>query len=285
MSDARTHGRRVARRRLIDAAVFGLLLAYALWSLFPVLWVALTSLKNNRQALETPPSLIFEPVLSNFPGVFERIHEFPVVIVNSIAIAAASTFTIVALALPAAYGLSRFVTARRRLVGVAILSSRAFPPIAIAIPLFLLMQAVGLIDTQLAVVLANVSFSLPFAIWMFYGFIESLSVEIEDAARIDGASRLVILTRIIFPLILPGIGATAILVSIVAWREFLFPLVLTSRDARTLPVVVGEFITEFGINWGELSAFAMITIVPVAVFTIFAGRHLIQGVSGGGVKG
>jgi multiple sugar transport system permease protein len=270
---------------LVTVAVYGFLLAYVLWSLFPVLWVALTSLKNNRQALETPPSLFFDPVLTNYAGVFERVHEFPAVIVNSIVITAGSTLMIVALALPAAYGLSRFVRVDRRLVGIAILSTRAFPPIAIAIPLFLLMQAAGLIDTRQSVILANVSFSLPFAVWMFYGFIESLPIEIEEAARIDGASRLTILARIILPLILPGIGATAILVSIVAWREFLFPLVLTSRDARTLPVVVGEFITEFGINWGELSAFAVITIVPVAVFSIFAGKYLIRGFSGGGVKG
>jgi multiple sugar transport system permease protein len=272
------------RRRLTAVTIYGLLLAYTVWSLFPVLWVGLTSVKNNRQALETPPSLIFEPVLANYPGVFDRVEDLPSVIFNSILIAAGGTFVIIVLALPAAYGLSRFVHSRRRIIGVAILSTRAFPPIAIAIPLFLLIQAAGFIDTPQAVILANVSFSMPFAIWMFYGFIESLSIDVEEAARIDGASRLTILTRIIFPLILPGIGATAILVSIVAWREFLYPLVLTSRDARTLPVVVGEFITEFGINWGELCAFAMITIVPLMIFSVFASKYLIQGFSGSAAK-
>jgi multiple sugar transport system permease protein len=120
---------------------------------------------------------------------------------------------------------------------------------------------------------------------MFYGFIESLPIEIEEAALIDGANRLTILWRIVFPLILPGISATAILVSIVAWREFLYPLILTSRDARTLPVVVGEFITEFGINWGELCAFAVITILPMVAFALFSWKYLVRGFTGGGVTG
>ena len=114
---------------------------------------------------------------------------------------------------------------------------------------------------------------------------EALSIEIEEAALIDGASRVTILWRIVLPIIAPGIAATAILVSIVAWREFLYPLVLTSRDARTLPVVVGEFITEFGINWGELCAFAMITIVPVTLFALFGWKYLVRGFVGGGVTG
>ncbi len=285
MSANRDQRMRTARRRLIRVGIYGFLGAYALWSLFPIAWVALTSLKNNAEALETPPSLVFQPIFSNYANAVARVDNFGAVMQNSVIIAAGSTLVIVLLALPAAYGLSRFIHARRSVVGIVILSTRAFPPIAIAIPLFLLMQSVGLLDTRQAVILANVSFSLPFAIWMFYGFIESLSIEIEEAARLDGASRMTILTRIVIPLILPGVGATAILVSIVAWREFLFPLILTSRDARTLPVVVGDFVTSFGTNWGELCAFAIITIVPVSVFAVFAGKYLVQGFSSGGVKG
>jgi multiple sugar transport system permease protein len=265
--------------------VYTLLIGYAIWSLFPVVWVALSSLKTNVQVLAMPPQLLFEPTLENYPGVFERVRDLPRIILNSILIAAGGTALIVVLALPAAYGLSRFVHARRTAIGATILSTRGFPPIAIAIPLFLLMLNANLIDTHVSVILANVSYSLPFAIWMFYGFVEALSVEIEEAALIDGASRLTILWRIVLPIIAPGIAATAILVSIVAWREFLYPLVLTSRDARTLPVVVGEFVTEFGINWGELCAFAMITIVPVTLFALFGWRYLVRGFVGGGVTG
>lgn len=272
-------------RRLASLTVYGLLIAYAVWSLFPVAWVALTSFKTNVQALAIPPQLIFEPTLANYGGAIDRIDRFPNVVLNSLVIAAGSTLAIVVLALPAAYGLSRFVHARRSLIGATILSARGFPPIAVAIPLFLLMLNANLIDTHVAVIAANVSFSLPFAIWMFYGFIQSLSLEIEEAALLDGASRVTILSRIVLPIIAPGVAATAILVSIVAWREFLYPLVLTSRDARTLPIVVGEFVTAFGTNWGELSAFAVMTIVPVAAFAIFSWKYLVRGFVGGGTTG
>jgi len=277
------HGRRTAD--LAAAVAYGVLLIYAAWSLFPVVWVALTSFKTNVQALAVPPALIFEPTLANYGGAIDRVDDFPRVVMNSLVIAAGSTLVIVVLALPAAYGLSRFVHARRTLIGATILSARGFPTIAVAIPLFLLMLNANLLDTHVSVIAANVSFSLPFAIWMFYGFIEAVSVEIEEAALLDGASRLTVLARIVFPIIVPGVAATAILVSIVAWREFLYPLVLTSREARTLPLVVGEFITAVGTDWGQLCAFAVMTIAPVAIFAVFSWKYLVRGFVGGGVSG
>jgi multiple sugar transport system permease protein len=273
------------RRRAFTALMYGFLVVYAAVSLFPVVWVLLTSFKNNLQALETPPKLFFQPTFGNYPDAVDRVFRFPQVFANSLLVAAAGTAVIIALAVPAGYGISRFLAVRRTRFGLAVISARTIPGVALAIPLFLLMQSAGLIDTRTSVVAANVAFSLPFAIWMIYGFIEAVPLELEEAARLDGASRLVVLLRIVVPLALPGIGATAILTSIVAWREFLFPLVLTSRDARTLPVVVGQFITEFGINWGELCAFAMMTILPVIIFSALVGKYLVQGFTGGGVKG
>jgi ABC-type glycerol-3-phosphate transport system permease component len=278
-----------SRRRSIPAstiAAYGVLLAYAAWSVFPVLWVALTSFKTNVQALAIPPQLVFTPTLANYGGAIDRVDDFPRVVFNSLFIAAGSTLVIVVLALPAAYGLSRFVHARRTAIGATILSARGFPTIAVAIPLFLLMLNANLLDTHVSVIAANVSFSLPFAIWMFYSFIQAVSFEIEEAALLDGASRLTVLVRIVFPIIIPGVAATAILVSIVAWREFLYPLVLTSREARTLPLVVGEFITAVGTDWGQLCAFAVMTIAPVAIFAVFSWKYLVRGfVGGGGVSG
>lgn len=273
------------RKRAWLAAVYAFLVLYAVWSLFPVIWVFLTSFKTNVQALATPPQVFFEPTFDNYPGVFETVFQFPRIFLNSVIIAAVGTAVIIVLAVPAAYGLSRFLRVRRGRLGLGIISARTFPPIALAIPFFLLMQSAGLIDTRVSVVVANVAFSLPFAIWMIFGFVESLPIEMEEAAMVDGCGPLRTLTRIVLPLILPGVGATAILVTIVAWREFLFPLVLTSRNAETLPVVVGEFITEYGLHWGQLSAFAMITILPVVIFSAVAGKYLVLGFSGGGVKG
>jgi multiple sugar transport system permease protein len=249
-----------------------------------VLWVLLTSFKHKVDALSVPPKFIFRPTLENYTGVFDTVYAFPSVVQNSLVVAVVGTSVIVVLGVPAAYGLSRLTRIGRAKVGLSIISIRTFPGVAIAIPLYMLMQTAGLLDTRTSVVVANVAFSLPFAVWMIYGFIEALPLEIEEAAALDGCSRLGILVRVVVPSILPGVGATAILTSVVAWREFLFPLVLTSHDARTLPVVTGDFITGSGITWGQLCAFAIITIIPVALFSLVAGKYLVLGFSGGAVK-
>jgi multiple sugar transport system permease protein len=279
-SDA--HPRKVGRAG--KALLYAFCGGYAIWSLFPIAWVVLTSFKRNIDALTVPPKLLFTPDWSNYSGVLNAVDKFPDVFLNSVVIAFSGTAAIIILSVPAAYGLNRLTNLSRSKLGLSIISIRTFPGIAIAIPLYLMMQSAHVLDTRVAVVIANVAFSLPFAVWVIYGFIDSVPREIEEAATIDGCGRLGVLLRIVVPSIRPGIGATAILTSIVAWREFLFPLVLTSRNARTLPVVVGNFITPQGINWGELCAFSVMTIAPVAVFSIFVGRYLVMGFSGGAIK-
>jgi multiple sugar transport system permease protein len=274
----------LGRARWAKGGIYLFLGAYAVWSLLPVLWVLLSSFKSNVDVLAVPPKLAFTPTWANYPGVLETVPGFPRVVLNSVLVAAVGTAIIIGLSLPAAYALNRFTRIRRARLGLGIISVRAFPTIALAIPLYMLMQSADLLDTKTSVVLANVAFSLPFAIWMIYGFVESVPREIEEAAAIDGCSRLGTLLRVVTPTILPGIGATAILTSVVAWREFLFPLVLTSSNAQTLPVVVGNFITGSGTDWGRLCAFAVITILPVAAFSLFVGKYLVLGFSSGAVK-
>ena len=281
-----TARRAAARPRVVGrAGLYAVLCAYALFTLFPLLWVLLTSFKTNVQALASPPVLVFAPISDNYVNVALRVHDFGRVFLNSVVVAAASTAGILVLGTPASYGLSRFVFRGSGLLGFSILSTRTVPRVAIAVPLFLLMKDVGLLDTWSAVILANIAYSLPFGIWMIVGFVEAVPLELEEAARIDGCSRFGAFARVVVPLILPGLGATAILTTIVAWNEFLMPLVLTSRDARTLPVVVGQFITEYGIDWGQLSAFAVLTILPVVLATVFIERYLIGGLTAGAVKG
>lgn len=264
---------------------YGLLGLYAIWSVFPIFWVLLTSLKPAVDALSVPPQLIFRPTLANYRGVFATVYEFPDVILNSVMIAAAGTLVILLLAIPAAYSLSRLLPLGRNAMSYGIISVRTFPTIGLGIPLYILMQNARLLDTQASVIIANVAYSLPFGIWMIYGFLESLPLELEEAAEMDGCSRIGVLFHIVLPQLLPGIGATAILISIVAWREYLFPLILTSREARTLPIVAGSFITNSGTDWGGLCAYAVMTIVPIAIFCAVTGKFLIQGFVAGAVKG
>jgi multiple sugar transport system permease protein len=274
-----------ATRLLPRALLYVVLVLYGLWSLFPILWVMLTSLKPPVEALTVPPQLVFQPTLANYSSVFATVFDFRGVVMNSILIAGIGTLIILALAVPAAYGLSRLLPLGRNTMSYGIISVRTFPTIGLAIPLFILMQKVNLLDTHAAVIMANVAYSLPFGIWMIYGFLESIPLELEEAAQLDGCSRLGALVRIVIPQLLPGLGATAILISIVAWREYLFPLIFTSREARTLPVVAGSFITNSGTDWGGLCAYAVMTIVPIAIFCAVTGKFLIRGFVAGAVKG
>lgn len=274
-----------SRKLLAQALLYGALLVYCMWAAFPILWVLLTSFKTNAEALTVPPQLVFKPTFSNYIDVFATVYAFPSVIANSVVIAAVGTAAIVILALPAAYGLSRLIPRGKNAVGLGIMSARTFPTIGLAIPLFILMQNAKLLDTRAAVIIPNVAYSLPFGIWMIFGFMESIPVELEEAALLDGCSRIGALTRVVIPQLLPGLAATAILTSIVAWREFLFPLILTTRSARTLPVVAGSFITNVGTNWGGLCAYSVMTILPIAIFCVFTGRLLVRGFVTGAVKG
>jgi multiple sugar transport system permease protein len=268
-----------------QVVVYACLALYALWSLFPILWVLLISFKGSADALTVPPELVFQPTLANYKQVFQTVYEFPSVILNSVLIAAAGTFIILLLAVPAAYGLSRILPLGRDTMSFGIISVRTFPTIGLAIPLFLLMQNASLLDTRTSVIIANVAYSLPFGIWMIFGFLEAIPVELEEAAQLDGCSRLGALVRVVLPQLLPGLGATAILISIVAWREYLFPLIFTSREARTLPIVAGSFITNSGTDWGGLCAYAVMTIVPIAIFCAVTGKYLIRSFVAGAMKG
>jgi multiple sugar transport system permease protein len=272
-------------RLLSPGLVYGALIIYCGWATFPILWVLLTSFKTNAEALTVPPQLIFRPTISNYADVFAAVYQFPTVVLNSVVIAAVGTAAIVLLAVPAAYGLSRFVPWGRNAVGFGIISARTFPTIGLAIPLFILMQNVRLLDTRPAVIIPNVAYSLPFGIWMIFGFMESIPIELEEAAMLDGCSRIGALVRVVVPQLVPGLGSTAILTSIVAWREYLFPLILTTRNARTLPVVAGSFITDVGPNWGGLCAYSVLTILPIAIFCAVTARVLVRGFIAGAIKG
>lgn len=274
-----------ARIALSQALIYGVLVVYSVWAVFPIIWVLLTSFKTNTEALSVPPKLIFEPTTSNYVSVFATVYDFPTVIVNSLLIAACGTVIIIAVALPAAYGLSRLLPLGRNALSFGIISVRTFPTIGLAVPLFILMQNANLLDTHAAVIAANVAYSLPFGIWMIFGFLESIPTDLEEAAMLDGCSRLGALVRVVIPQLLPGLAATAILITIVAWREYLFPLILTTREARTLPIVAGSFITNTGTDWGALCAYAVMTILPIAIFTAVTGNLLVKGFVAGAVKG
>jgi multiple sugar transport system permease protein len=183
----------------------------------------------------------------------------------------------------AAYGFARFSFHRKENLAFWVLSLRMLPAIATVIPFFVMSQMLNVLDTQLVLIISYMLFNIPFTIWMMRGFFEEIPQAIEEAALIDGCSRFQVFSRILLPLALPGLVATAIFCIIHSWNEFVFALFLTSSEAHTLPTTVTLFLSVTGVVWGEMSAVGVITILPVLVFSMVVQRFMIRGLTFGAV--
>lgn len=257
--------------------------AIVVFFLLPFVWMVLMSFKTRLQTFAIPPVVFFKPTLENYRDLFAR-GVFGHYFVNSLLTVLASVALSLVIAAPAAYGLARFVFRRKRDVAFWILSIRMAPAIAVVIPYFLIGSLVGILDTKLVLVISYLSFNIPFAVWMLRGFIEEVPVEVDEAAMIDGCSRLGAFVRLVLPLTANGLAATSILCIIQSWNEFTFALFLTTTNARTLPTIVTQFLTFQGVVWGEMAAAATITTIPVVVFALLVRKHLITGLTFGATK-
>ncbi len=249
---------------------------------FPFLWTIMTSLKTRIQT--TDPSVwVFRPVGENYNAVF-RNRNLLFYIKNSSIIVASTTAVSLALGTLAAYGFARFRFRRKEDLALWILSLRMLPPITVVIPFFLLGRFLGLLDKHIYLIIIYLSFNIPFTIWMMRGFIEEIPQELEEAAWVDGCSRLQGLLRIIVPVILPGIAATAIFCVIQSWNEFALAFFLTSFNSRTVPTTVTFFLTVLGVIWGEMAAVGVVATVPILIFSLVVQRYLIRGLTFGALK-
>ena len=203
---------------------------------------------------------------------------------NSLVVTSISTLAVIILALLAAYALARMDMPGGKNIAMWMLSLRFMPPIAIVIPFFIAWQRLGIIDTYLGLILVYVSFNLPFAVWMLRGFLVEVPRDLDEAAMLDGLGHVAILRRIIFPVIAPGVAVTAIFTFVFAFNEYLMVLVLTSRNASTVPVTVAKFIQPYSILWGDVGAAATIQLVPILVVVFLLQRHIMRGISLGAVK-
>jgi len=251
--------------------------------LFPAIWMFLTSFKTQVQTFQIPPVWIFKPVFENYNDLFtaSSINKY---FYNSLIITTFSTAVCLFLGSLAAFSLTRFRIKRKDDIAFWMLSTRMFPPIASAIPIYLLLKQFQLLDTHLGLIVVYLSLNLGFATWMMRGFFNDLPVAIEESAMIDGCSRYSVFFRIVLPLSAPGMAATAILCFIFAWNEFLFALLFTGRTAKTMPVVLSGYITETGIRWGALTAASVLTAAPTILLAIIAQRYIIRGLTLGAVK-
>lgn len=257
--------------------------AWALVVVLPVLWMALMMFKPEAIMFARPPVWLFPPTLAHFDYVLAQ--GFVWNLIASLVIALVSTLLVVLVGTPAAYAFARYPIRRRDDLLLFVLATRMAPPIALAIPFYLIYARVGLLDTYVGLIIAYLTFNLSFYVWVLWSFCRDLPVELEEAARADGYPRAHVLLRVVLPLLRPGIIATAMLCFIFAWNEFLYAFLLGGKTMETLPVAVPKLITSQGVKWGELSVVGIVALLPVLLAVFLLQRHIVRGLTMGAVKG
>lgn len=279
-----------ASQRRLDRAldVFTGLLVFGIvaFCIFPLLWTLLTSLKLEEDIVTStlqylPRRITFD----NYVTLWQQ-SGFPTLVANSVVVTATTGLICLTVGTLAAYAFSRYRFRGRSKLLVFYLVIRMFPVVLMIIPLFVMMRNLGLLDSRFGLALCYTTFLLPLCIWMLKGFFDAIPPELEEAARIDGCTRIGALARVVLPLARSGLITTAVFVAIVAWNEFLFALMMTtSQGSRTWPVGLQLMVGEFQLPWGPLSAGGIISIVPIILFFALVQQSLIRGLTAGAVKG
>jgi multiple sugar transport system permease protein len=277
------------RRRGATAGLvarYAVLIFTVVLSIFPLVWLVLTSLRTSDELFAVPVQLFPSTVtFDQYVTVFTE-YEMADYVTNSVVVSLATVALVTVLALPCAYVLARFRLPGIKVVITVLLIMRMIPVIALAIPLFAVFSGIGLLDTVLGLVLTHAASKLPVAIWLLMAFIQDLPKEIEESAEIDGAGVIRKLVLVVAPLIGPGLAASAVLTFLFTWNDLLIALTLTSSEAaQTLPVGLTNFVTQFGIDWGPMSAAGVLMVVPTLLFVWFAQGYLVKGLVAGAVRG
>jgi multiple sugar transport system permease protein len=252
---------------------------------FPFVYLVLTSFKQPADTITVPPAILPRHwTLANYTSVLRQ-PGITGAFVNSVTIAVLSTVIALLLAVPAAYGVTRYRTRSGQVFMMGALLTRMVPAIAIGIPLVGMMHSVGLTDRPLGVALAHVTIALPLSVWLMTGFFQAVPKEIDEAALVDGATRTGSLIRVILPMVSGGMAVTAIFAFLASWNEFLFALLLTAVRSQTTPIAIANFQTQYGLELGPMTALACLYSLPVVLLTLTLQRRIVAGLSLGAVKG
>ncbi|HJZ49323.1 MAG TPA: carbohydrate ABC transporter permease [Roseiflexaceae bacterium] len=280
---------------LSPSARWALLLFYLTFTLLPIVWLFLSTIQTQASLLTVPPRIIpNEITLRNYVDIFAPAafgensgqSTFLLSLRNSVVVTIGTTAVAMLFGTTAAYAFARFNIPRKRALLLIVLGSQLLPAISVIIPLFRMFKTAGLLDSLAALILAYSTFSMPFVVWIMTGYFQSVPLELEEAARIDGASRFQSFIRVALPLAAPGLGATAIFTMLNAWDEFFFALIFTSTyAAKTVPVALAEFIGRHSVNWGLLVTGGFIASLPPIVLSLGFYRYIVSGLSAGGLKG
>jgi multiple sugar transport system permease protein len=266
-------------------ALYVLLLLALLWTVVPLGWMVLSSFKRPDDLVSQTPTLFFAPTFQNYVGLFTGGNALGGYITNSILAAGISTLIAVTLGCLAGYGLSRSHFRGKDHVSFWIISTRMAPIAAVILPLYAVFRTLDLLNTTTGLIVAYLTFNLPFAIWIMNAFFADLPPALEEAAMVDGATKFGAFWRIALPLTAPGIVTTAILCLVFSWNDYAFAQSFSGPGSQTLPIAASQLITQTGINWGQLMAIGTIVVLPMVVVGLAVRRYLVKGLTLGAVTG
>jgi multiple sugar transport system permease protein len=262
-----------------------LLVLLLLWTLVPIAWMLLSSFKSLTDVLSPTPLLMFKPTLANYIGLVSGGNNVLTYFRSSILAAGISTIIATTLGCFAGYGLARSNFRGKRHLAFWIISTRMAPIAAVILPLFIGFTFLHLINTVWGLIVAYLSFNLPFAIWIMNAFFADLPPGIEEAARVDGASNFQTFWRIALPMTAPGIVTTAILCLVFSWNDYAFAVTFAGPGSQTLPVAASQLITQTGVDWGQLTAIGTVVALPMVIVGLAVRRYLVRGLTLGAVTG
>jgi multiple sugar transport system permease protein len=274
------------RRRVGSQAILYVLLALVLlWTLVPIAWMVISSFKSPDDILSSTPKVIFKPTIQHYQGLFAGGNSLVGYAKNSLLAAGISTIISVALACLAGYGLARSHFRGKQHLSFWIISTRMAPIAAVIVPLYMIFRSLNLLDSVVGLIIAYLTFNLPFAIWLMNAFFADLPPSLEEAAMIDGATRFQAFRRVALPLVTPGIVTTGILCLIFSWNDYAFAQTFSGPNSQTIPIAAAQLITQTGIDWGKLTAIGTVVVLPMVVVGLAVRRWLVRGLTLGAVKG
>lgn len=273
---------KTGKQRALNILMNVLLIIYAIFALFPLVWMILISFKSDTEVFTT--TFIFHPTLSNYQQVLLR-SDYGRYIRDSLIVSGGAVLVSIIVGVPAAYALARYNFARKEELAFQILSYKFAPEILVVLPLFMIYQKLGLYDSYIGLIWVYQLISLPLLIWVVRGYFEDISVEIEYAAQVDGYSWYQIFFKMLVPLIKPGLVSSALLAFIFAWNSFTFPLILASSKVYPVTVAITKYLGTDSAHYGQLAVAATVSAIPAMVFALCIQKHLVRGLSFGAVKG
>jgi multiple sugar transport system permease protein len=270
------------RKTILNIVQITLILIAITVMLVPIFWIFLAAFKNHIDVFQL--KLLFTPTLENFRLVFEPPYYLGRKLINSTIVAFVTVLLAIPAATMAAYAFSRFRMIGETAMLVTILATQFLPAVVIILPFFVMFRDIGLLDTRLGLTIVNMAIVMPFAIWMIKGFIDGIPLDTEEAAMIDGSSRLQVIRNIVLPMAAPGLLTEGIFCFIISWNEFLFALILTNKDSVTLPIGLALFKAEEGDLWNLLSAAGIIIMLPMFILALAIRNYFVQGMTMGAVR-